>query len=60
MIMAKVVLHTNEMEVSRNIPRSPTLIKLETFSKILELQITRKKHVIVIRKKHGTSYHWLT
>lgn len=59
MIMAKVVLHTNEMEVSRNIPRSPTLIKLETFSKILELQITMTS-VIVIRKKHGISYHWLT
>jgi hypothetical protein len=54
MIMAKVVLHTNEMEVSRNIPRSPTLIKLETFSKIPELQITMTS-VIVIRKKHGTS-----
>jgi hypothetical protein len=59
MIMANVALHTNEMEVSRNIPRSPTLIKLETFSKILELKITMTS-VIVIRKKHGTSYHWLT
>ena len=49
MIMAKVVLHTNEMEV----------FKKYTASKILELQITVTS-VIVIRKKQGTSYHWLT
>jgi hypothetical protein len=35
---------------SRNIPRSPTLIKLETFSKIPELQITMTS-VIVNKEK---------
>lgn len=60
MIMAKVVLHTQmRRKFSRNIPRSPTLIKLEMVSKILGLKITMTS-VIVIRKKHGTSYHWLT
>jgi hypothetical protein len=56
MIMAKVVLHTNEMEVFN---KYTAITNVPTFSKILELQITMTS-VIVIRKKHGTSYHWLT
>jgi hypothetical protein len=47
-MMAKVVCTQIRWKFSRNIPRLPTLIKLETFSKILELEITVTS-VIVIR-----------
>ena len=56
--MVKLVLDTNEIELFKNYT-AITSVNQETFSTILELQ-NAVASVIVIRKKHGISYHWLT
>jgi hypothetical protein len=57
-IMVKLVLDTIEIELFKNYT-AITSVNQETFSTILELQNTVAS-VIVIRKKHGISYRWLT